>query len=162
MRKIFALLIGASVVFAGQANAQSFASGGANVYPQTDAQNRAAARALAARPTEVRIRRNSQRGSIVARGRRLARPGAGVPSLDAPTCEYDVAFRVEIMEGSREFAVAPQPDCTMVLQDVQDVNVIEPEEALVRLPAWFEALTSRNTTGILPVLKSRHVSSITG
>ena len=132
MRTTLALLVGLSIVFAGKAHAQSRSSGGANVYPRTDAQNRAAAQAIAARPTEVRITRNSQRGSIVARGRRLTRQGAGAPPLDAPQCEYNVAFRVEIVEGSREFTVAPQPDCTMLLEDVQDMNVIEPQEALVR------------------------------
>lgn len=135
MKRTLMLLVGIVSVCTGSASAQS-GTGGPNAYPRTDAEGRALAESRSRPPAHVvRITRDSVQGSVVSRGLRAAEQAPGVDSkqstnLEMAPCEFNVRFSVEILQGAREFTVTPQPDCTLVLDEVRDTDVVEPQEAI--------------------------------
>lgn len=138
MKRTLALLVGVVGVCAGPALAQPI-TGGANDYPRTDAEGRAFSQSRSRPPAQaVKITGRSVIGSIVARGQRAGeQTGATSPperatGQEPAPCEYDATFSVEIVEGAREFTVSPQPDCTLVLDEVRDTDVVEPQEVIAQ------------------------------
>lgn len=115
------------------AKAQDIGEGGQSRFPSsnTESQGAAAAALARSRAPVVKVTRRSPIGAVVARGRRspAATPGRGA---GVGPCEYTVTFRIEILEGARELTVAPRAaDCTLVLENVEDQNVVEPEDVNV-------------------------------
>lgn len=117
--------------------------GGLNQYPQNDAEARLMHREL---PPPVKISRNTLRGDIVARGRRVPRTTDRAEGSD---CAFDFGFEIELRSGSREVVLQPQPDCTVTLESVTDVDVIEPQEHAVASVAPGVFATVRQVAGKL-------------
>lgn len=110
---------------------------GATLYPGTDDASRSTRREFA---QSIRVNRQTQRGAVIARGLRAPLNGE---------CVYNVNIRVEIYSGGRELALSPRPDCSIVLDDIVDNAVVEPEEraAAALAPGAFGQM--RNVAGRL-------------
>jgi hypothetical protein len=80
----------------------------------------------------VRITRSTPLGAVIARGRRAAAaPFGGSGGRAEAPCEFNVVLQTEILEGSREVTVTPQADCSLVLERIDDVRVVEPQDVKV-------------------------------
>jgi hypothetical protein len=93
---------------------------GQNQYPQNDQQSRTIRTNF---PQAVKITRNTGRGDVLARGRKVTRARGGRVSTE---CDYDFGITVELAAGKREFTLQPrESDCSVVLDDLRDENVTE-------------------------------------
>lgn len=72
----------------------------------------------------VQFHRGLRAGDVIARGNRVDANRDGVAEQDE--CEFNFGVKISLMSGSRTVTVGRGPDCTAVLEDVQDVNVVEP------------------------------------
>jgi hypothetical protein len=117
--------------------------GGMNQYPQTDDEARLIRRDL---PPPVKISRSTLPGDIVARGRHVQRTTGRTAGSD---CAFDFGFEIELQSGSREVVLRPQPDCTVTLESVTDVDVVEPQEHAVASVKPGIFATARHVTGKL-------------
>jgi hypothetical protein len=100
-------------------------SGGAVRYPRTDAERRSVNRE---RPRlRARVSRHTLRGDVLARGKRTDKNRDGRFSNDE--CEFDFSIGTDIALGERQMVVVNNPaDCTSKLEDIQDIDVVEPDE----------------------------------
>jgi hypothetical protein len=118
------LLAGGSV-----AEAQE-GSGGAVRSPRTDAERRSI---KSERPrVRAKVDRRSLRGDVLARGKRTDKNRDGRFSADE--CEFDFTVGTDIALGERQMVVVNNPaDCTSKLEDIQDIDVVEPQENQVAM-----------------------------
>jgi hypothetical protein len=115
------------------AKAQNIGEGGPSRFPSSNTESqRAAAAALArSRAPVVKVTRSSPIGAVVARGRRNTATTRG-RGAQVGECEYTASFLIEIAEGARELTITPRDaDCTLVLENVEDRNVVEPGDVNV-------------------------------
>ena len=99
--------------------------GGAVRAPRTDAERRGINRK--APRVRARVDRRTLRGDVIARGKRTDKNLDGRFSADE--CEFDFTVSTEIALGERQLTLVNNPaDCTSKLDDIQDVDVVEPRE----------------------------------
>jgi hypothetical protein len=112
-------LAGASVATAQEG------SGGPVRHPRTDAERRGVKKE---RPRfRAKVDRRTLRGDVIGRGKRTDRNRDGRFSADE--CEFDFTIGTDIAEGERQMVVVNNPtDCTSKLEELQDIDVVEPEE----------------------------------
>src|SRR5919106_3394139 len=121
---VMLLLAGGSV-----AEAQE-GSGGAVRSPRTDAERRSI---KSERPrVRAKVDRRSLRGDVIGRGKRTDKNRDGRFSADE--CEFDFTVGTDIALGERQMVVVNNPaDCTSKLEDIQDIDVVEPQENQVAM-----------------------------
>jgi hypothetical protein len=86
-------------------------------------------------PVPIRIDRNMKAGDIVARGHRADVTGGGFKA-DAPSgefttddgCVFNFGIEIALDSGSRTVKIGRGPDCTAVIDDIEDIGVVEPGE----------------------------------
>ena len=121
-------------------------SGGPVRYPRTDAERRGSNRE---RPRfRAKVDRRTLRGDVIGRGKRTDRNRDGRFSADE--CEFDFSVGTDIAEGERQMVVVNNPaDCTSKLEEIQDIDVVEPREHQIALvtPGVFHR--ARKTIGNL-------------
>jgi hypothetical protein len=104
--------------------AEAQGSGGTFRYPRTDAENRGLRKKA---PKRIKIDRRSLRGDVIARGNRVDKNKDGRFTFDE--CEFDYELHIGIAQGGRRVSVLNDPgSCTSVLEEVEDADVVEPEE----------------------------------
>jgi hypothetical protein len=125
MRRLLLVLgtIAFSVLSVPDVFAQSEA--GQNRFPRTDAESRSVRTNL---PRPVRITRRHLPGDVLTRGRAMMRNRGGRATQD---CEFDFGVEVSLYSGSREYTIETRPDCSVVLQNLNDNDVVEPEDRIV-------------------------------
>lgn len=116
---VMLLLAGVSVAAAQEG------SGGPVRYPRTDAERRSVNKD---RPRfRAKVDRRTLRGDVIGRGKRTDKNRDGRFSADE--CEFDFSVGTDIAEGERQMVVVNNPaDCTSKLEEIQDIDVVEPQE----------------------------------
>ena len=121
---VMLLLAGVSIAAAQEG------SGGPVRQPRTDAERRSASKE---RPRfRAKVDRRTLRGDVIGRGTRTDKNRDGRFSADE--CEFDFSVGTDIALGERQIVVVNNPaDCTSKLEDMQDIDVVEPEENQVAM-----------------------------
>jgi hypothetical protein len=137
---VMLLLVGGSVA------AAQDGSGGVVRQPRTDAERRSGNKE---RPRfRAKVDRRSLRGDLLGRGKRTDKNRDGRFSADE--CEFDFTVGTDIALGERQMVVVNNPtDCTSKLEEIQDVDVVEPDQNHVAMvtPGVFH--TTRKAIGNL-------------
>ena len=90
----------------------------------------------------AKIDRHTLRGDVIGRGKRTDKNRDGRFSADE--CEFDFTVGTDIAEGERQMVVVNNPaDCTSKLEEIQDIDVVEPRENEIAMvtPGVFHKTT---------------------
>jgi len=86
--------------------------------------------------TPIRITRDMRRGDVVARGNVMRRAPGRPPALQGADpnfdCEYDFGVSISLRQGSRAVYLTTGPNCTVVIDRIEDEDVIELENNVVQ------------------------------
>lgn len=127
---------------------------GEHQFPRDDRENRAIQRE---RPAPVQIHRRVLPGSVIARGTMIDRNRDGVVAPEE--CQFNYGFEIRLYSGSRTIGIRYEPDCTAVLEDVVDVDVIEPEDRLAlrdpTSPGRVRSLFGRLMDALFPTVHAQ-------
>jgi hypothetical protein len=119
MKRVTVLLMAIAVLGAGEAYGQS--QSGPTRQPGRAIGERVAR-------TSAKLDRRSLKGRVLARGKRVERNRDGIVQ---PECEFNYSFETELFSGNREVTIQHTPDCRAVLEKIEDMNAVEPQEGLI-------------------------------
>jgi hypothetical protein len=77
-------------------------------------------------PVPIRIDRSMKAGDIIARGGRADVTSGGFKTDDQ--CVFNFGIEIALELGSRTVTIGRGPDCTAVIEDIEDIGVVEPGE----------------------------------